>query len=82
MKKILDITVNIHRMKDDNMTLRDLRNSLASTLVSRNVPLYNISKILDHDSLLNTKRYAQLQYNSANEEIVSYAMEIESLDKV
>lgn len=76
MKKILDLTVNNFRTKKEYMTLRDLRNSLASTLASKKVPLYNISQILNHDSLLNTKRYAQLQYNYANEEIANYAMEV------
>ena len=75
MKKILDLTVNNHRGDGNKMTLRDLRNSLASYLAHQNVDLYKISKLLDHDSILNTRRYAQLQKNSASEIVSDYAKE-------
>jgi integrase len=75
MKKILDLTVNNHRSDGNKMTLRDLRNSLASYLAHKDVDLYKISRLLDHDSIMNTKRYAQLQNNSASEVVEDYAKE-------
>lgn len=72
MKKILDITVNIHRKKDDYMTLRDLRNSLASNLAIAGVPLTHIGKVLNHKSIISTQRYAQLIPDVATVAIKDY----------
>lgn len=72
MKKILDITVNIHRKKDDRLTLRDLRNSLASNLALAGVPLAHIGKVLDHKSITSTQRYAQLMPDVATVAIKDY----------
>lgn len=72
MKKILDITVNIHRKEDDRMTLRDLRNSLASNLAIAGVPLSHIGKVLDHKSIVSTQRYAQLMPDVATVAIKDY----------
>lgn len=72
MKKILDITVNIHRKKDDRLTLRDLRNSLASNLAIAGIPLSHIGKVLDHKSITSTQRYAQLMPDVATVAIKDY----------
>lgn len=72
MKKILDITVNIHRKKDDRMTLRDLRNSLASNLAIAGTPLLYIARTLDHKSITSTQRYAQLMPDVATVAIKDY----------
>lgn len=72
MNKILELTVNIHRKKDDRMTLRDLRNSLASNLAIAGVPLSHISKVLDHKSITSTQRYAQLMPDVATVAIKDY----------
>jgi integrase len=77
MKKILDITVNIHRKKDDRMTLRDLRNSLASNLAIAGVPLTHIGKVLDHKSITSTQRYAQLIPDVATVAIKDYVKGIQ-----
>jgi integrase len=72
MNKILELTVNIHRKKDDRMTLRDLRNSLASNLAIAGVPLSHIGKVLDHKSITSTQRYAQLMPDVATVAIKDY----------
>lgn len=72
MNKILNLTVNIHRQKDNKMTLRDLRNSLASNLAISGVPLSHIGKVLDHKSITSTQRYAQLMPDVASAAIKDY----------
>lgn len=72
MKEILDTTVNQYRKKDNRMTLRDLRNSLASNLAIAGVPLLHIREVLDHKSITSTARYAQLMPGVATAAIKEY----------
>ena len=73
MNKILDLTVNWHRQDENRMTLRDLRNSLASNLARQGVSLSHIAKVLNHKSLASTARYAQLGSEVAIEAVRDYA---------
>lgn len=73
MNKILELTVNWHRQEENRMTLRDLRNSLASNLARKGVSLTHIAKVLDHKSIVSTSRYAQLSSEVAIEAVREYA---------
>ncbi len=73
MNKILDLTVNWHRQDENRMTLRDLRNSLASNLARQGVSLSHIAKVLNHKSIASTARYAQLGSDVAIEAVRDYA---------
>jgi len=73
MNKILELTVNWHRQEENRMTLRDLRNSLASNLARKGVSLTHIAKVLDHKSIVSTSRYAQLGSEVAIEAVREYA---------
>jgi len=73
MNKILDLTVNWHRQVENRMTLRDLRNSLASNLARQGISLSHIAKVLNHKSIASTARYAQLGSEVAIEAIQDYA---------
>lgn len=43
-----------------DLRLHDLRHSYASTLVNNGVSLYNVQKLLGHNSIKTTQRYAHL----------------------
>ncbi|WP_415406964.1 tyrosine-type recombinase/integrase [Sulfurovum sp. CS9] len=73
MNKILELTVNWHRQEENRMTLRDLRNSLASNLARKGISLSHIAKVLNHKSIASTARYAQLGSEVAIEAIRDYA---------
>ena len=45
---------------DHGLRLHDLRHTFASRLVSRGVPIFDVSKLLGHQSITMTMRYAHL----------------------
>ena len=45
---------------DQNLRIHDLRHTFASRLASRGVPLYDVSKLLGHQSISMSQRYAHL----------------------
>ena len=44
----------------DQLRIHDLRHSFASTLVNKGVPLYDVQKLLGHQNIVTTQRYAHL----------------------
>lgn len=44
----------------DDLRIHDLRHSFASTLVNKGVPLYDVQKLLGHQNIVTTQRYAHL----------------------
>ena len=44
----------------DELRVHDLRHSFASTLVNKGVPLYDVQKLLGHQNIVTTQRYAHL----------------------
>jgi integrase len=62
---------------DQSFRIHDLRHTFASRLVSRGVPLYDVSKLLGHRSMNMTLRYAHLSpeaYNSAIEKLDAHSV--------
>jgi integrase len=45
---------------DTNLRIHDLRHTFASRLVSKGVPIFDVSKLLGHKSITMTMRYAHL----------------------
>jgi integrase len=49
-----------------DLQLHDLRHSYASTLVNNGVSIYDVQKLLDHNSIKTTQRYAHLSSEHPN----------------
>ena len=69
IQEILDYTVNYKRDFVNWLSIKDFRNTVASHLVMRSVPIEQVSQVLDHSDIGITQRYAHLAKNAAKNEI-------------
>jgi integrase len=55
---------------DQSLRIHDLRHTFASRLVSKGVPIFDVSKLLGHKSITMTMRYAHLSPHAFNDAII------------
>jgi integrase len=55
---------------DQSLRIHDLRHTFASRLVSKGVPIFDVSKLLGHKSIAMTMRYAHLSSHAFNDAII------------
>lgn len=71
VKKKFDTVINKNRTGDDILTIRDLRNVFASTLIHQGVPISFIQNLLSHKTPAMTSRYAQMSNDLGGNEVKS-----------
>jgi integrase len=69
VQEILDYTVNYKRRFTEWLSIKDFRNTVASHLVMRDVPIEKVSKLLDHSDITITQRYSRLAKDTAKQDV-------------
>ena len=69
VKHQLDLVINKNRDKDNLLTVRDLRNVFATTLIHKGVNISFIQNLLSHKTPTMTARYAQMMSEAGGDEV-------------